>query len=326
MAPPHRLLLLLAALLGLVLAPAAATADAGREPGDPPAAAAFARATRSLLGDGLLDRRPANRTAHSGGITASPAPATLFPRKRLLTLYGAPQLSATILGKLSPAAAARKAVEQARPYARIGDRRVIPGFDLIAVVANSTPGPDRRYRTRQPARLIRAYLREARAIGGRLVLDIQPGRARVADEVEALERWLAKPEVDISIDPEWAVGRHGVPGRDAGRIEAQQINRVSRQMQRIIDANELPPKVLVVHQFHRGSVRKRRTIVQRRDVDVTLNFDGIGSRAAKVAGYRALSSPAAFNGFSVFYSLDRRVMSPRSILGLEPAVDFLLYQ
>ncbi|HKQ17332.1 MAG TPA: hypothetical protein VJS87_02210, partial [Solirubrobacterales bacterium] len=191
---PLRSPLLLAALLALALAPAAASAATAPDRGDPPSAGAFARATRSMLDSGLLERRSTSRTARSGGIAPSPVPATLFPRKRLLTLYGAPQLSATILGKLTPAAAARKAVKQARPYARIGDRRVIPGFDLIAVVANSTPGPDREYRTRQPARLIRAYLREARAIDGRLVLDIQPGRARVADEVEALERWLEKPE------------------------------------------------------------------------------------------------------------------------------------
>ena len=254
---------------------ASATAAAGPDRGAP-FRRSLRRATRSLLDSGQLDRRSADRTARSGGITASPVPATLFPRRRLLTLYGAPQLSATILGKLSPAAAARR--RSAGPaIRRIGDRPVIPGFDLIAVVANSTPGPDRKYRTRQPARLIRANLREARAIDGRLVLDIQPGRARVTDEVEALERWLEKPEVDISVDPEWEVGPRGVPGRDAGRIEAKEVNRISRQIQRIIDANDLPPKALVVHQFHRGSVRKRRQIVQRRDVDVTLNFDGIGS-------------------------------------------------
>ena len=104
---PHRPLLLLAALLLLALVPAAATAAAGPDRGDPPSAAAFARATRSLLDGGQLDHRSADRTARSGGIAASPVPATLFPRRRLLTLYGAPQLSATILGKLSPAAATR---------------------------------------------------------------------------------------------------------------------------------------------------------------------------------------------------------------------------
>ena len=198
-------------------------------------------------------------------------------RKRLLTLYGAPQLSATILGKLGPTRAATKVVKQAKPYSKLSDRRIIPGFDLIAVVANSTPGPDRKYRTRQPSRLIRSYLRSVRSVDGRLVLDIQPGRAKIMDEVDALEKWIDKPDVDISIDPEWNVGPRGVPGRDVGKIKAKELNRVSRRIQEIIDANDLPPKALVVHQFHSGSVRHREDIKQRKGVDVTLSFDGIGS-------------------------------------------------
>jgi len=314
---------LLALAAALVVAAGAGPATAADRP-SPPTAAAFERATRELLRDGTLDREPARR---GGGLPAgSSARGGLFPAKRLLTLYGAPQLTATILGKLGPRAAARKAVKQARPYARIGERRVIAGFDLIAVVANSTPGADGRYRTRQPDKLIRTYLREARAIDGRLVLDIQPGRAKVGDEVEALEKWVDEPDVDVSIDPEWDVGPRGVPGRTEGKIKAKEINRISRRLQRIIDAGDLPPKALVIHQFHSGSVRKRRDIVQRRDVDVTLNFDGIGSPAAKEAGYRELSRRSLFNGFSIFYSLDTQVMSPRSVLGLEPEVDFLLFQ
>lgn len=319
-------MLLVAALLvvGLLLP---ATAVASARPG-PPSAAAFERATRDLLRAGTLDGPAAARSGGvgTGPVAAGAAGGELFPRKRLLTMYGAPQLGSTILGRLGPGAAARKAVKQARPYARAGDRRVIPGFDLIAVVANSTPGPDGEYRTRQPNRLIRTYLREARSIGGRLVLDIQPGRARVSDEIEALEQWIDEPDVDVSIDPEWAVGPRGVPGRTMGKIKAKEINRVSRRLQRTIDRNDLPPKALVIHQFHSGSVRRPRDIVQRRDVDVTLNFDGIGSPAAKKAGYRALSRRALFNGFSIFYTLDTKVMGPRSVLGLEPEVDFLLFQ
>ena len=113
---------------------------------------------------------------------------------------------------------------------------MIPGFDLIAVVANSTPGPDGKYRTRQPDKLIRSYLRAARSIGGRLVLDIQPGRAKVSDEIDALEKWIDEPDVDVSIDPEWKVGPRGVPGRTAGKIKAKEINAVSRRLQRIVDA------------------------------------------------------------------------------------------
>ncbi|KAA0274530.1 MAG: hypothetical protein EDQ89_01970 [Acidobacteria bacterium] len=316
----HRSILLATAVAMLaLLVPAAAPARP-----EPPSAAAFERATRALLRSGTLTV-PA--VARGGGIGNSGSHRDeVFPDSRLLNLYGAPQLTATVLGQLDPEAAARKAMRQARPYARIGDRPVIPGLDLIAVVANSTPGRDRLYRTRQPGRLIRAYLRVARSVGGRLMLDIQPGRARVGAEVRALERWIAKPEVDVAIDPEWAVGRRGIPGQTAGGIGARRINRVSGRIQAIVDEHDLPPKALVVHQFHRGSVRGRRQIRQRREVAVALNFDGIGSPAAKRAGYAALAAPSAFNGFSVFYSLDTRIMSPRSILGLGPAVDFLLYQ
>ena len=322
MAIPRRSMLLATAMtLALLAVPAVAPAAA--RPG-PLSVAAFERATRDVLGSGTLDRGDATR---GGGLSPEAgALGTLFPAKRLLTLYGAPQLTGTILGKLSPAAAARKAVKQARPYARAGDRRVIPGFDLIAVVANATPGPDRKYRTRQPDKLIRSYLRAIRSVNGRLVLDIQPGRADVSDEVEALEKWIDEPDVDVSIDPEWEVGRRGVPGQTAGKIRATEINRISRQIQAIVDAGDLPPKALVIHQFHDGSIRRRKDIVERRDVDVTLNFDGIGSPAAKKAGYRALSRRSLFNGFSIFYSLDTKIMSPRSVLGLEPEVDFLLFQ
>jgi hypothetical protein len=313
-----RRLPLLALAAGAVALPAPAAAARP----EPPSAADFERATRVTLREIAPVRPPAARGDGSG---AGPR-RDLFPGSRLVALYGAPQLTETILGKLDPAAAARRTVRQSRPYARIGDRPAIPALDLIAVVANSTAGSDGLYRTRQPGRLIRAYLRAARAIGGRLMLDIQPGRARLADEVRALERWIAKPDVDVAIDPEWEVGRRGVPGRTEGRIRAREVNRISRRIQRIVDEGDLPPKALVVHQFHRGSVRGRRQIRQRRDVAVTLNFDGIGSPAAKRSGYAALTSPAAFNGFSVFYSLDTRIMSPRSILGLDPVVDFLLYQ
>lgn len=275
---------------------------------------------------------PTGRTPRSGGLgTGEQMPpgsgrGGLFPKSRLLTLYGAPQLPATVLGKLGPSAAARKLVKQAKPYAKISDRQVIPGFDLIAVVANSTPGPDHKYRTRQPTSLIKSYLRAVRSVDGRLVLDIQPGRARIIDEINALEPWIAKPDVDISIDPEWNVGQHGVPGRTVGKIKAKDLNRVSLRIQQIIDANDLPPKALVVHQFREGSVRDRGDLKQREGVDVTLSFDGIGSPAAKVAGYKSLTNPAAFNGFSIFYSLDTTIMSPRSVLGLKPSVDFLLFQ
>ena len=244
----------------------------------------------------------------------------------MLALYGAPQLKSTALGRLTPTAASGLVARQVAPYAKLGDRPVIPSFDLIGVVANSTSGTDRLYRTRQPATLIAEYLKRTRAMGGRLMIDIQPGRSPVLDEVDALEKWIAQPDVDIAIDPEWNVGPRGVPGSTPGSISAGDLNAVSRRVQRIVAENGLPPKVMVVHQFSNRSVRQRSRIRQRPGVEVTLNFDGIGAPAPKIAGYESLTTEGLFNGFSLFYDLDGPLMKPGTVLGLEPAVDFLLYQ
>lgn len=73
-------------------------------------------------------------------------------------------------------------------------------------------------------------------------------------------------------------------------------------------------------------MRKRKRVRQRRDVDVTLDLDGIGSPTAKSAGYAILSTRHLYDGFSLFYVRDRSLMSPRDGLRLRPQPDFLLYQ
>ena len=307
-----------------VLLAAAGTASAASERPAPPTKDEFRDATRSLLAGPAFSGSPGPVLRR--GADDLPGDGALFPDRRVVTLYGAPQLTATALGKRSPRGAARKVLEQAEPYATYGDREVVPGFDLIGVIATASPGADRKYRSRQPDEVIAAYLKQVREFGGRLVLDIQPGRASVRNEIDALRPWLRQPDVDVAIDPEWNVSRRGVPGRTRGTIDARELNRASKELNGIVRRNDLPPKLMLVHQFHRGSVTHRRRIEQRTGVNATLNFDGIGSAAAKEAGYVELARPNLFNGVSVFYDLDSRVIKPRSVLRLMPEVDFLLYQ
>jgi hypothetical protein len=310
--------------LGIAAGGAPASTDAGGRD-SPPTTAQLREATERFLD--RVDPPEPEAVRRQGerrrGPVAEPA---LFPENRMVAFYGAPQLPATIVGRKTPSAAASKLVSQAGQYAGANRRPVIAAFDLIAVIATRSPGRDRKYRFRQDPFVISTYLEQVRAIGGRLMLDIQPARANVAAEVRALEPWLIQPDVDLSIDPEWNVGRKGVPGRTQGSIRARKLNRVSAELQEIVDENLLPPKALVVHQFRKRSVRKRRRVVQRPGVDVTLNFDGIGTPPAKKAGYAQLSRPKLFDGFSLFYRLDRRLMSPRAVLRLDPEPDFVLYQ
>lgn len=306
--------------LGLLAAPPASPA-AGPE--SPPSAERFERATERLLerpGFATEPRRPLRPTARPD-MVASPE----FPGDRMLALYGAPQLPNTAVGARSAKGAGRLLSKQVAPYDG-RDRPVTPSIDLIGVVANSTPGADRLYRTRQPDELIGKYLKTARDAGGRLMLDIQPGRSPVTDEINGLSEWIALADVDVAIDPEWNVGRRGVPGRTEGKITARELNAASRRIQRIVAKENLPPKVLVVHQFHKGSIRKRAQVKQRPDVQVVFNFDGIGSPGPKVAGYEDLETRGIFNGFSLFYELDDPLMKPGRVVALDPSPDFLLYQ
>jgi hypothetical protein len=281
-----------------------------------------ARTERFLArhGDGAT-RRQGNR-----GPAPPPPIGTILPANRVVSLYGAPQLTQTIVGMRSPQGAATRLVKQMAPYQKNGLRPVLGAIDLIATIATAGPGPDRRYRTRQADEVIAAYLKAARSVGARLMLDIQPGRSSFLAELRSVRDWLLQPDVDLALDPEWNVGRRGIPGRTPGSVTAKQLNKVSLRLQQTIQAAGLPPKLLVVHQFRRQSVRARRNLVQRPGVELVLNFDGIGGPRPKAAGYVALSAPQAFNGFSLFYRRDRPLMRPPAVLSLLPEPDFLLYQ
>ena len=134
--------LLLALCVALLAVPATAPASPS-----PPSAAAFERAT-----DRLLDRAPF--TGRVGAAAPSDEEGVSFPDDLYLTLYGAPQLPGTELGVRSPKSAVRQVKRRSREFEDEGVETVVPGFDLIGVVANSTPGPDRKYRTRQPDEII----------------------------------------------------------------------------------------------------------------------------------------------------------------------------
>ena len=301
----------------LLALPAAAGAARGDEL---PGAGQIERATARFLDRHAAAPPPPAARVYRGPVTP------LLPSNRVVALYGAPQMGQTILGMRSPEGAAEKLESQSGPYAELGLRPVTGAFDLVAVFATAGGGPDGLYRTRQDDDVIQIYLDQARAVGARLILDIQPGRASVLDELRQLREWVVQPDVDIAIDPEWNVGRRGIPGRTPGKISAGKVNRVAQSIARIVRANDLPPKLLLVHQFRKGSVSGRTKIKQRADVQALLNFDGIGSPAAKQRGYADLSVPSLFDGFSLFYRRDAPLMTASSVLVLEPEPDFLLYQ
>ena len=319
----RRLALALCLLACSLFAPSA-TAGAHVRP-QPPTSAEVDRETERFLGSLGERNDPRASKARGTGGAGQLGDDSLFPDKRIVAFYGAPQMGATILGRRSIGAAKRQLRKQARPY-DAAERPAIPGINLVATIATADRGGDGKYRSRQSNDVIDEYLAAARELDGRLILDIQPGRSTFIKEVRAFREWIAEPDVDVALDPEWNVGRRGTPGRTTGSVTAEKLNRVSAYLGDVVAREGLPPKALIIHQFRGGSVEKRKRVEQPEDVNVTLNFDGIGSRAAKKAGYARLRQDGLFNGFSLFYRLDSGLMSPSQVLGLEPSPDYLLYQ
>lgn len=265
----------------------------------------------------------------------SPPPAELprggravFPRHQVVGFYGAPQddeLGALGIG--SPDEAARRLIRQARGYER-GGRPVLPVLELIATVAESAPGQGERYSSRQPDAVVRRYLRAARRAKALLMLDIQPGRADFMGEVRHFARFLSEPDVSLALDPEWHVGRGEVPGQQIGSVDADTVNEVSAYLADIVKRRRLPQKLLLVHQFTEGMIKRRERLRPRPGVALTLNSDGFGNRPNKVAKYRELAPRRGrfHAGFKLFFREDTQLMGPRDVLRLRPRPEVVVYE
>ena len=289
------------------------------------------------VGAGGDDREGGPRSAAARAVAAkaqAPPPPELpgggrriFPDRRVVAFYGAPQ--APELGELgigSPDSAARRLRKQAEPYER-RTRPVLPAFELLAVIANADPGADGLYRARQDSKVIRRYLRAARRAKALLILDVQPGHADFLDEVRRLDRWLREPDVGIALDPEWHTPG-AKPGTVIGSVGAEKVNQVARHVAKIVRDGNLPQKLFVVHQFTPDMVAGKQQVIQPRELAVTMNVDGFGTRSAKVSKYRLFTTDGKrfHDGFKLFYREDTGLMKPRSVLGLKPPPDLVVYE
>jgi hypothetical protein len=252
---------------------------------------------------------------------------TIFPNFRVVAYYGAPQSHELgALGIGSPDAAARRLRKQAAPYAR-KTRPVMLAFELIATVANADAGEDGLYRTRQSDAVIRRYLRAARRAKALLVLDIQPGHADFMDEVRHLDRWLREPDVGLALDPEWHTPG-AVPGTQIGSVQAEDVNAVARHVAAIVRKNNLPEKLFVIHQFTPDMIAGKERVEQPPGLAVTMNVDGFGDRPNKISKYRQFTHDGTkfHRGYKLFYEEDTNLMTPGSVLALQPRPDFVVYE
>lgn len=234
-----------------------------------------------------------------------------------------------VLGELPPGELIRRLEEQARSYSAADPGRpAVPTIELIASVAQRKPGPEGLYVQATPEREIRRYSRLARRHDALLLLDVQLGRDDLMNEVRRLEPFLRQPHVHLAIDTEYSVGPGQVPGVDLGTVARAGVQRAVRYVHRLVEREDIPDKLVLVHQFETGIVYGKQRIEPTDNVQVALNADGFGRAAGKISKYDTLvrRQPIQYGGLKVFYRQDYPVLSPEEVLQLEPAPAVVNYQ
>jgi hypothetical protein len=256
---------------------------------------------------------------------------TIFPEHRLVGFCGTP--GAPALGPLDRnlPEKAKKLEAQAAAYAQ--DRKVLPVFELIAVVVQGAAGPDGKWRNRVDSSIVDRYLKAARETKALLLLNIQPGHSDFVTEVKHFEKYLREPDVGVALDPEWAMRKGQKPGVYYGQTTGAVIDEIATYLSGIVKDGDLPEKALVFHQVNRAVLKDEAAVKPHTGVVVIKSVDGLGPKGMKLATYALLMQgmPSGVHpGFKLFFDEDTRnggrLMTPKEVLALVPPPEYVMYE
>jgi len=284
---------------------------------------------------------PATATGTGTGTGAAPATATpkelprggrtLFPDYRLVGFCGTP--GAPKLGELQGNLPAKARALEARAAQFAQNRKILPVFELIAVVVQGWPGSDGKYRRRVDDSVVDEYLQAARESRALLFLNIQPGQSDFLTEVKTFETYLREPDVGVALDPEWAMKRKQKPGVFYGQTTGATVNDVAAYLSSLVEQYRLPEKALVFHEVVRQVIRDETSITPYPGVALIKSVDGLGPVHAKMATYANLmerSAAGVHPGFKLFFDEDtrngHRIMTAKEVLALSPQPEYVMFE
>jgi hypothetical protein len=123
------------------------------------------------------------------------------------------------------------------------------------------------------------------------------------------------------------MGRHGVPATRIGSVGAAEVNRVSGWLRDLVARQQLPQKLLVLHQFRVDMVHDIGRIEPRRGLVMVQHVDGFGTPGQKLDTFHAVARPRQFFlGFKLFYDEDVHRMSAADVHRIDPKVRFVSFQ
>ena len=267
--------------------------------------------------------------------TVYPNVEAILPFKRVIAFYG--NFLSTKMGVLGQYPA-EEMLEKLRAEVKKWEEAdpttpVMPAIDYIAVTAQGSPGPAGKYRLRMPDKEIDHALDLAAQVNGIVILEIQAGLSTLSLEIPELEKYLKMPQVHLALDPEFYMKTGARPGTVVGTMDAVEINYAANYLADLVRANNLPPKILIVHRYTSAMVTNYKNIKPLPEVQIVMDMDGWGSPAKKNTTYSRtiVAEPVQFTGFKLFYKNDilppsPRLMSKEEVLNLKPRPIFIQYQ
>ncbi len=180
---------------------------------------------------------------------------TSLPMDRLVIYYGNPgSTEMGPLGAYSDDELVARLQAQAQVYGDLDPiHPVVPAFDYVTPVAQPVPMSDGSWVYRMPDDSIRHYIDLANTNHMLFFFDMQIGHSTIQKEVGILWQYLQMPGVELALDPEFDM--------------------------------DLPPKILIIHQFLQEMLPDWQKIKVQPGVQVVTCVDGFGPPGSKIDDY-----------------------------------------
>ena len=267
--------------------------------------------------------------------TVYPNAGAILPFSRIIAFYGnLYSKNMGVLGEYPEAEMLKKLNTEVEKWNKADPNTLsIPALHYIAVTAQGKPGSDGKYKFRMPDSEIDKVIKMADKIHALVFLDVQVGLSNLRTEVPLLEKYLKMSQVHLGIDPEFSMKTGARPGTVVGTLDANDINFVSNYLAKIVQDNNLTPKILIVHRYTQKMVTNYQNIKTLPEVQIVMNMDGWGGKAKKINTYKQFiyKEPVQFTGFKLFYKNDvwekgTTLFTPEELLKLNPRPIYIQYQ
>jgi hypothetical protein len=287
--------------------------------------------------DALMKKLANGDTTGKWPVAKTPYPiaGAILPYKRIVAFYGNLYSKRMgILGELPPKEMLKKLDGEVKQWEKADPSTpVIPALHYIAVVAQGDGGKDGKYRYRMPFKQIDSVLVMAKTRNALVFIDVQVALSNIRAELPLFENYLKMPNVHFAMDPEFSMKTGAKPGTKIGTYDADDVNFVSDYLAKLVKANNLPPKILIVHRFTQGMVTNYKNMKLHPEVQLVMDMDGWGEPELKKGTYRnhIYKEPVQFTGFKLFYKNDLKkapnhMMTPSEVLALKPKPIYIQYQ